>query len=282
MISGNDESNQTLVTQLKQEKQKLLLVVNENETKVRSLRVDIAALTEENEKLELQLKDRDILHEKLLKSKKLYENALRDLLSSKKEQNELEQTLKQKMFALNRYDGRIRALKEEKEHSSKQLVDLRTKYQREMNELAEQQAAELRNARRVLNAQQIKYDDMRTKHEALRENLLAKREICVNLKQRIDGQKASFQHNLEQLVAEHTRELESISSDTNGIKEMMSFMKDFEVKSGTNDKNIGIERDSRQNFQGHDMKHGVQLPGELSKDDLQTLGIWNPVPPLTK
>ena len=305
IIASNDESNKNLMRNLKAEKYNLIEIIGENEKKVGSLKAEIATLSDENGKLELKLRDRDSLHEKLLKNKKHYEDALGELLSAKKEQSELEKALKHRMFTLNRADAQIKALNEQKAHLSRQLSALRTKYQSEMKALLRKNEQEMKKIRTTLNYQQIKYDDMKGKHESLRDSLLSKARVCENLKGRIDQQRASFQRNLDELISEHTSQLQSISNDTDEIKQVLALVQDF--SSGASAKGVEpiinkdaggaharIRDESLLGGSGHagsaepiDLMSDFVMPAPtdrthpnspLSKDELAALGlgIWDP------
>merc|ERR1712096_102659 len=129
--------------------------------------------------------------------------------------------------------------------------------------------------------------------------------ICENLKGRIDQQRSSFQRNLDELINEHTKQLQSISNDTDEIKQVLALVQDF--SSGASSKGVEplvnrdasgaharIRDDSLLNGASHvalpspiDMMSGfvIASPTEhtqpnspLSKDDLAALGlgIWDP------
>ena len=247
--------------QLKQEQQRLHRIINENEKEVHTLKVNIKKLREETGTLESQLEDRDIANEKMLKHKKLYEKSLRELLSAKKEQNELEQTVKQKILTTNLWDGKIKRLRQQKEHLNKHYNESRNKCQREMDALTRKHNSELNSARCALNAQRMQYEVMSTQQEALRESLLDQRDICEGVKQRIDVQKESFQQGLEQLVVNHSRDLTDISNDTRRIEEVVTLMKNFSRSSNKR----GGGNDNR-------LKTGIESKG----NNAMTMGIWEP------
>lgn len=286
IIASNDRSNKNLMKNLKNEKCNLINIINENEKKVNNLQDSIKTLKTENCKLESALKDRDNLHEKLLKNKKLYENALTELLNAKKEQSELEKSLKQKMFTLNRLETQIKTANEEKDGLNQQLKTFKVKYENEKKNIMKHNESEIARIKSQLNHQQIKYDEMKSKHDELIQKLLSKAKVCENLKHRINQQKSSFQMNLNELILNHSKELQNISNDTEEIKEVLSIMQDFnkDPKRSSLDLKINNDLDESttrsmrsQSFAGiDDEKDGNSQSLELTKTEKVTLGIWEP------
>ena len=290
IIASNDRSNKNLMKNLKNEKRNLINIINENEKKVNNLQVSIKTLKTENSKLESALKDRDNLHDKLLKNKKLYEDALGELLNAKKEQTELEKSLKQKMFTLNRLDSQIKAANEEKDNLNHQLKTFRIKYENERKNIIKHNQSEIAKIKSQLNYQQIKYDEMKSKHDNLKQRLLSKAKVCENLKDRINQQKSSFQMNLNELISNHTKELQNISNDTEEIKEVLSIMQDF--SKGSNGSGVDPKQNKDLDQSTHGRIRGQSFVGiddekeddhdnnteslELTKRDRASLGIWEP------
>eukprot|EP01083_Nonionella_stella_P183365 662445_1 len=182
IITENDESNKQLLNSLKNEKYIFYNKLHENEKQVNQLKTEMNKLTKENHKLEMALKDRDNLHDKLIKNKKVYENALGELLNAKKAQTELEKELKQKMFALNRLDQTIKKEQKEKNQLSHSLSHLQQTYQTDMKQIKFKNEDEIKKLKNAVRYQQIKYEEMKSKHEALGQSLLSKANICCDLK----------------------------------------------------------------------------------------------------
>ena len=163
----------------------------------------------------------------------------------------------------------------------------------------------MKKIRTTLNYQQIKYDDMKSKHESLRDSLLSKAHICESLKGRIDQQRASFQRNLDELINEHTKQLQGISKDTDEIEQVLALVQDFSSGASSQGVDPLVNRDAggahariRDDSLLNGARHAVlpspidvmsdyviaeptehtQLNSPLSKDDLAALGlgIWDP------
>ena len=283
-ITSNNESKKTLISQINTEKCNLQRIIDGNEGKVKQLRDEVGALNAENNRLELGLRDRDNLHEQLLKNKKLYENALGELLNAKKEQSEFEKQLKQKMFSLNGLEKHIEALDLEKISLKKEVNALKSKYQQEKTVMVTQNGEKLKKIQTECNYTQKKHKAMKSKHSDLKKNLASKAAVCDDIKKKIFAQKSMFEENLNALIANHSKNLQELEADTGQIKDILDYMQQFsngsanDIGSAENEMKEKGEKSSQ--LRGISMNNCEELlqavSAELCQDDFISLGIWEP------